>query len=39
MEHKEKNKREWVESNQKAFDDYNKMILEYGLYSDGRRLF
>lgn len=30
---------EWLERNMKAFDDYNKMVDEYGLYGDGRRPF
>ena len=30
---------EWLEKNRKAFEDYNKIAGEYGLYGDGRRLF
>ena len=36
---KNKYEKEWVELNRKAFDDYNKMVNEHGLYSDERRLF
>ena len=36
---KKKQENEWLETNRKAFDDYNKMVGEYGLYSDARRLF
>ena len=36
---KNKYEKEWVELNRKAFDDYNKMVNEQGLYSDERRLF
>jgi post-segregation antitoxin (ccd killing protein) len=28
-----------LEKNRKAFDDYNKMVNEHGLYGDDRRLF
>lgn len=34
-----KQQREWLEENKKAFGDYNRLIEEHGLYSDGRRLF
>jgi hypothetical protein len=30
---------ELLEKNRKAFDDYNKMVNEHGLYGDDRRLF
>lgn len=36
---KKKQEKEWLETNRKAFDDYNKMINEHGLYSYERRLF
>jgi post-segregation antitoxin (ccd killing protein) len=36
---KKKQEKEWVEKNRKAFDDYNRMVNDYGLYSDERRLF
>ena len=36
---KKKMENDWVESNRKAFDDYNKMVSDQGLYSDDRRLF
>jgi post-segregation antitoxin (ccd killing protein) len=36
---KKKLEKEWLEANRKAFDDYNRMITEHGLFSDGRRLF
>ena len=36
---KKKQENEWVETNRKAFDDYNRLVNEYGLYSDERRLF
>lgn len=36
---KQKQKRDWIEENRKAFSDYNRLIEEHGLYSDGRRLF
>lgn len=36
---KKKREKEWMDANRKAFDDYNRMISEYGLYSDERRLF
>ena len=36
---KKKQEKQWVEKNRKAFDDYNRMVNEHGLYSDERRLF
>jgi antitoxin CcdA len=36
---KKKREKEWLETNRKAFDDYNRMVNEHGLFSDGRRLF
>ncbi|MFZ4855457.1 MAG: type II toxin-antitoxin system CcdA family antitoxin [Desulfuromonadaceae bacterium] len=36
---KKKQEKEWIDKNKKAFDDYNRMINENGLYSDERRLF
>lgn len=36
---KKKQEKEWLEKNRKAFDDYNRMVNEYGLFSDERRLF
>lgn len=36
---KQKQQRDWIEENRKAFSDYNKLIEEHGLYSDSRRLF
>lgn len=36
---KQKQKRDWIEENRKAFSDYNRLIEEHGLYSDSRRLF
>jgi post-segregation antitoxin (ccd killing protein) len=36
---KKKLEKEWLEKNRKAFDDYNKMVSEHGLYGDDRRLF
>lgn len=36
---KKKQQQEWIEENRKAFCDYNRLIEEHGLYSDGRRLF
>jgi|APCry1669189070_1035195.scaffolds.fasta_scaffold348835_1 antitoxin CcdA len=36
---KKKQEKEWIDKNKKAFVDYNRMINEHGLYSDGRRLF
>lgn len=36
---KKKQEKEWVDKNKKAFIDYNKMVNEYGLYCDDRRLF
>lgn len=36
---KKKQEKEWVETNRKAFDDYNRMVSEHGLYGDDRRLF
>lgn len=36
---KKKLEKEWLETNRKAFDDYNKMVSEHGLYGDDRRLF
>ena len=36
---KNKQEKEWLEANRKAFDDYNRMVNEQGLFSDDRRLF
>lgn len=36
---KQKQKRDWIEENRKAFSDYNRLIEEHGLYGDSRRLF
>jgi len=36
---KKKEEKEWIDKNKKAFADYNRMVNEYGLYSDERRLF
>lgn len=36
---KKKQEKEWIETNRKAFDDYNRLVSEYGLYGDDRRLF
>jgi len=36
---KQKLENEWIESNRKAFNDYNRMVSEQGLFSDDRRLF
>ena len=36
---KKKLEKEWLETNRKAFEDYNKMVSEHGLYGDDRRLF
>lgn len=36
---KKKLEKEWLETNRKAFDDYNKMVSAHGLYGDDRRLF
>lgn len=36
---KQKQKRDWIEENRKAFNDYNRLIEKHGLYGDSRRLF
>jgi len=36
---KKKRQQEWIDENKKAFSDYNRIIEEFGLYADERRLF
>ncbi len=36
---RKKREREWLEQNKKAISDMNRYVEEYGVFSDGRRLF
>lgn len=36
---KKKREKEWLEKNKKAIGDMNKFVEEYGVFSEGRRLF
>ena len=36
---KKKREREWLNENKKAISDMNKFVEDFGVFSDGRKLF